>query len=349
MPSIAAPDSARAETSWIGSLLTAMLCAACILVAYEWTLRASGAEPNFRDNQARWSSVREAAGKDQTRDAIALLGTSRVRAAISVAELEARYPDQAVYPLGYIGRGPCAVLEDLANTTDFRGTVIISLNAAWVDCRPGPYQMHSTVARFHGEWNWARKIDAWAADVVTQNLVFTDPSHSIRNLLANALEPGTSLLNADYEITRRNRQLEFDFSRFGDDDLARMRSHGRRAYIQRVETAEHKREEHWNAGLAAFSDAIENITARGGQVVLVRLPTSGAVKRVEDAYYPRQQYWDRMALSLSTATALHYEDDTVLTRFDTPDGNHLDHRDAARFTATLFDAIERNGVDFTRK
>ena len=348
MPSIMAPDSARAETSWIGNLLTAMLCAACILVAYEWTLRASGAEPNFRDNQARWSSVREAAGEDRAHDSIALLGTSRVRAAISQTELEKRYPDQAVYPLGYIGRGPCAVLEDLANETGFRGTVVISLNAAWVDCRPGPYQMHGTVARYHGEWNWARKVDAWAANVVTQNLVFTDPNHSIRNLIVNALEPGTSLLKEDYEITRRNRQLEFDFSRFSDADLAHMASHGRRAYIQRVETAEHKRQEHWTAGLAAFSDAIKTITARGGQVVLVRLPTSGPVKRVEDEYYPRQQYWDNMALMLSTTTALHYQDDAVLARFDTPDGNHLDHRDAARFTAALFDAIERDGVEFTR-
>ncbi|MCR9078102.1 MAG: hypothetical protein NXH78_03290 [Hyphomonadaceae bacterium] len=336
------------KTDWITSLLAALVCTAIILTGYELVLRAAGAEPNFRDNQARWSFVREAAGRDQSSDSIALLGASRIRAAVSLSELESRYPGQSVYPLGYIGRSPCAALQDLADSTDFRGTIVVSLNANWVDCRPSPYQMHRTVVRYHAEWNWARKIDGQASEFITQNLVFTDPHHSIRHLIVNTLEAGTPLSNKDYEITRKNRQLEFDFAPFSAEDLAQMQRRSRRAYIRRVGAGEGKRPDRWNAGRSLLSDAIEKITARGGQVVIVRLPTSGPLLRAEQEHFPREQFWDDLVDALPATAFLHFADDPSLSGFETPDGNHLDHRDAARFTAALFDAIERDGVDFKR-
>lgn len=348
-PQPVATATERTDARWITSLVIALACALTLLGAYEWSLRAAGAEPNFRDNQARWSVVRDAMERDQNHNAIALLGASRIRAAISLTELEARYPDQGIYPLGYVGRVPCAALQDLAENSSFRGTVIISLTSVWVDCRPGPNQMHDTVARYHAEWNWARKLDAWATNQVTQSLVAVDPDHSIRTLISNAVDPERTLLPRKYEITRRNRQLEIDFSHFSEEQLEQERARRAWGYNQIIAPDEAGRRARWQTGLDAFDDAIETITARGGQVVLVRLPTGGALRTAEEGYFPRAAYWDEMASQLPAAISLHYQDHAALATVDTPDGDHLDYRNAPMFTAALFDALEQEGVDFSRR
>lgn len=346
----AAPvDGSEKESDWMTSLVAAMACALIVLIGYEWTLRTTGAQPNFRDNQARWSLVRDAVAKDRTQDSIALLGTSRIRAAISLAELESRYPNQTIYPLGYIGRGPCAVLQDLADNTEFQGTILVSMHANWVDCRSDPFQMHSVVARYHQEWNWARKIDGQIANAVTDKLVLTDPRHSIRKMILNTMEFGNPLTPNEYEITRENRQLEFNFSQISDADLERMRSHSRYAFLGRIGDGDGKRADNWSSGLGLLNEAIETIVARGGQVVIVRLPTSGPLRLEEEQHFPRQVFWDDLAATLPASTILHFEDDAVLSSFKTPDGNHVDYRDAPRFTGVLFDELERRGTDFSRR
>jgi hypothetical protein len=342
-------EPAQADARWIASIAAALACALLVLGVYEWTLRASGAAPNFRDNQARWSLVREAAARDVNHDAIAILGASRVRAAISLSELEVRYPDQGIYPLGYIGRVPCAALKDIADTTEFRGTVIVSVTSVWIECRPGPYQMHNTVSRYHSEWNWARKLDAWAMNLVTQSLVAADPDHSIRTLITNAVDPDQTLLQKRYEITRRNRQLEIDFSQFTDEQLAHERTRRAFGFSQFTAPDEASRRMRWQAGLQAFDEAITKITERGGQVILVRLPTGGALRQTEEEFFPRAEYWDEMERQLPAAITLHYQDDPTLADIEVPDGDHLDFRDAPAFTAALFDALEQKGVDFSRE
>lgn len=338
-----------AGSRWIASLVLALVCTMVALIAYESSLRASGAQPNFRDNQARWSSVRDKADRDTATDSIALLGASRIRAAISLNTLEARYPGQSVYSLAYAGRNPCAVLIDLAETTEFRGVVLMSMNSNWVDCRPGPFQMHRTVARYHQEWNWARKIDSWVSERVTQNLLFTDEHYSIRHLIATVLKTGHPLPETPHTITRKNRQIEFDFSRFNEDELALVRSRSRHAFNSRAELGGSKNPDLWEAGLVKLSEAIETITARGGRVVLLRLPTSDPLKLAEETHFPREQYWEELSVRLPATAILHYADYPALTQYDIPDGNHLDYRDAPDFTADILEAIEEAGLELKRR
>lgn len=347
-PQTADADKTLESPRWITGLLMAAASTVILLMAYEWTLRTSGAEPNFRDTQARWSSIREAIGRDQEKGAIALLGASRIRAAVSISELERRYPEQTIYPLAYVGRTPCPALQDLAENTNFRGTIIISLTSNAGDCDPDVNDMFGVVASYYSQWNWARKIDAWAADLATQTLVSTDPDYSFRTLIENALEPDKPLIKQGYEITRRNRQLEMDFSQFSDTDLEQMREHSLWAFRNRANIDADLRLARWSRDFDAMNEAIETITARGGQVVIVKLPTSGRLAVAEQEFFPRAEYWDQIAYQSPVTAALNHADYPAITAFETPDDNHLDFRDAVDFTTTLFDAIEREGVSLSR-
>lgn len=336
------------SAGWIASLAYALVCTLIVLTGYEWALRSAGLEPNFRENQARWSAVRDAAGKDRSVNAIALLGASRIRSSVSLNELEDRYPDHNVYPLGYPARNPCGILHDIAETTEFRGTIVISMNANWVDCRPGVHQMHGIIDRYHKEWNWARSIDSWAADMVTQTLTFTDPSYSIPSLLENAIEHGKLLPRKKHEITRRNRQLDLDFTRLNLEQIENSKATNLRWFRWRAKDGADALPDLWDPGLSSLSETIEKINARGGQVVIVRFPTSGELRAQESHHFPRERYWDDLAAKLPASAILHFEDYSALTNFHLPDDSHLDYRDAPAFTRALFETIEQNGVAIER-
>ena len=339
---------AEPKTDWIRSVLIAVVFTFVLLVAFEMVLRASGAQPNFRDNQSRWSAIRDAAGKDTSSNAIALLGASRIRAGISLDTLRDRYPDHGVYPLGYVAHRGCAVLKDLANTTEFRGTIILSMNANWVNCQPGPNQMYSKVDSYHRDWNWAREIDARISNVVTGWFVFTDSHYSIRSLLSNTLKTGTVLPQKHYVTSRVDRQLEYDFSFLDSEKLDDIRNHDTASYLWRVDTELQLNEASWKNGLEEFSRSIETITKRGGQVVIIRMPTGGSLRRAEEEAFPRTQFWDDLAASLPADAIIHFEDEAALAAFNLPDGNHLDKRDAPEFTQKLLDLLESKGIELNR-
>jgi hypothetical protein len=83
--------------------------------------------------------------------------------------------------------------------------------------------------------------------------------------------------------------------------------------------------------------AVRAILARGGRVILLRMPTSGLVLEAEQKRWPRALFWDRVAAS-TRARTVHFEDWPGLNGFTCPDGSHLDYRDRSAFTEAFVDA-----------
>jgi hypothetical protein len=91
------------------------------------------------------------------------------------------------------------------------------------------------------------------------------------------------------------------------------------------------------AQMQRWADAIE---ARGGQVIWLRLPSSGAVRELEQARWPRQTYWDRLARR-NPSFSIHCDDHPTLSGFTCPDGSHLDGPAADRFTRALIHLLQQ--------
>ena len=91
---------------------------------------------------------------------------------------------------------------------------------------------------------------------------------------------------------------------------------------------------------ARLSSAKEKLAAKGGTLVLVRLPTSGAVRSAEAIVRDRSSFWDPL-VGMTGIVAVHFEDHEELA-FTCPDGQHLDESDAERFTARLVEVLLRS-------
>lgn len=82
-----------------------------------------------------------------------------------------------------------------------------------------------------------------------------------------------------------------------------------------------------------------DIRNRGGDLVLVRMPTSGPILKREQACFPRAKFWDTITPKAGIPS-IHFQDDPVLSGFSCPDYSHLDAVDVPIFTARLADIIK---------
>jgi hypothetical protein len=86
-------------------------------------------------------------------------------------------------------------------------------------------------------------------------------------------------------------------------------------------------------------ESVDAIRSRGGEVVLVRFPSTSTLRDLERQFSPREGFWDRLIAS-SGALSIHFEDYESLRGFDCPEWSHLTDADATRFSQHLMPILE---------
>ena len=94
--------------------------------------------------------------------------------------------------------------------------------------------------------------------------------------------------------------------------------------------------------------AVDKIKARGGQVLFVRTPSSGAFLMGEKMGFPREKYWDRL-LAISNCPGIHFADYPAIANFICPEFSHLSQSDAIVFTKNFIKILsEEKGWKFLK-
>jgi hypothetical protein len=82
------------------------------------------------------------------------------------------------------------------------------------------------------------------------------------------------------------------------------------------------------------AEAVRKLRARGGKIVFIRFPISGALKDLEDRATPRAGIWDRV-IKDTAAPGIYYEDFPELRDFNCPEWSHLSAGDSVEFSKRL--------------
>jgi hypothetical protein len=83
--------------------------------------------------------------------------------------------------------------------------------------------------------------------------------------------------------------------------------------------------------IASTKADIDQIRARGGDVVWVRPPSTGPILDIERTRYPRQQVWDRL-MHETGSFGVYFEDYPNMRNFNSSDWSHLTKSSALVFT-----------------
>jgi hypothetical protein len=312
---------------WGRVSLVALVCLLATAGTLERFWRSRGFLPCVSDNAALWRLHYDRACHG-TKSSVVFLGTSRMQAAISLSEWRRLLPDTTVSQLSIVGDGsPIGILRHLAHDrSDFHGLVVCEVvepllhKAAW-RAHESYFQHRSTCSE---------RLNSMGVAFL-QNFTVLAGSRTTMSAAIKALVTTGELPSSGYSTQDFDRELRFDFSLHPDlpallkEEVSRLQDRYRDNTFSTSDLI---------AALREIELLRHDLAGRGGQVVFVRLPSSGTRLALENATFPRKEYWNRISATLGPA-ALHFEDFVPEGTLVLPDETHLRQTDMPCFTRML--------------
>ena len=329
-------------------MLFALLVTAITMALWEFNWRAKGYQPALEDNKALWAVQRSKVDRGTKSDVI-LLGSSKVLFDI---QLEVWENETGLRPiqLASAGASPLPSFHDIVNNTGFNGTVIVGVT-------PGLF--FSTTFPLASPWNRIQtRVNHFYERTYAQRLnhMLDIPLQNTFAFLASDEEEWSDDLNLKNLV--RNMQLgqrlppgRPPFYRFGQIDLDR----NTRMLNKTVKDSSFARSviEVWKffgstspppdkaSTMAFFLQDVKKFKKRGGQLILLRCPSSAGLKMGEQQVFPRADFWDEL-VNQAKVPGYHFEDYKALNQFFCPEWSHLSALDADTFTRELLIILKKD-------
>ena len=333
-PGVAQPVPVRPVPAkpWGPILAVALLLFVVLLAVWEWRMRALGLEPgDLDDGGSSWAEQRRRIDAGDV--PVAIVGDSRILFDTDLArfkQLTGIRPVQLALP----GTNARPFLQDLARDEDFRGLVIVGI----------------------ADRSYFRDDIGLMGDAL-QVYTYEAPSRRSGFLIQRVLERELAFLEDGYRLSTLVHRLDPDvrpgaFSprndvwkvRVSGDDRqssmwprietdARLREHARKVWMRPgpARTNGPRPEEVIARTQALTRAAVEQIRARGGDVVFVRPPSAGPLRAAEEKRLPRKVGWDPL-LAAAGVKGVHFEDYPAMRGLNLPEWSHLSRRCATVFT-----------------
>jgi hypothetical protein len=318
---------------WGRTWLVAVVAIALAVSGLELLARSHGYRPSVKDDEYAWAWQR-ARVSDGASHTVAVLGTSRILLAFSADAFEQALPGWTPVQLAIDGSQPAGSLIDLANDPEFRGVVIVDTIESGIT--PDNWERQSAyVAAYRRRWRAPGAMaERWLATWVQSHLALLS-DRGLRVIASGWREP-------PYVTTFADRTQYADFSH---TDVAERRRHQleRLRAAARPRPATEREADEWLTQALAIEPYIDQIQARGGRVVYVRVPVCDERWAADERDVPKALFWDRLA-ARTHALAIHFADYPTLRDFACPDTAHIDSKDAPRFTQALIAILAERGV-----
>ena len=305
--------------AWGGIALCALLATVGLLAVWEWAMRREQLLPgDYGLDPSGWAAARRVI--DRSEVPVVIVGDSRILFDTDLARFEALTgvrPLQLALP----GSSGLVMLEDLAADPDFRGLAIVGV-AEPIYFRPGPGGLVvDALARYRDE----------------------GPSQRSGYLLGRKLEAHVGFIDGTYRLSRLVIDSDRESRRGARSGYYRpwkvfkVDAAGQVSLWPRLETDPRLRAQaraQWMGspdrprppikpdalatGFARTPAAVRAIRARGGDVMLVRPPSSGPLRQREQALLPRATVWDPL-LAASQVVGVHFDDHAAMRGLDVPE------------------------------
>lgn len=323
---------ANLSQAWLVALVGTII----LLVSMELFWRSQGHRPSVVDDENLWSYWREQASKTKS-DTIVLLGDSRMNCGFAPKAFGEKYPRYRIVDLAVDGKGPIAVLKDLADDPAFKGIVVCQVSETTF--LPQFFSdLSDRVNYYHHDWRIGKKLNRQLQTILQNKLVLFNPNIGLQRQLYALWQ--RQLPSPLYVVTHPDRSESVDYSRTDVKERREMWINAMRREGERLGALP---VEEWLNAIQEIQKTVNKLQSKGASIAFVRFPTSGEYRVLEEKYLPREKFWNVFAASVNALT-LHFEDVPSLARFTCPDDLHLDYRDADNFTRALSETMERKGI-----
>lgn len=321
--------------------LAATIALVGLVVAYgawEAYWRAQGMTAGYRNSAGQWAEVRRRVDRNEP-GATVLIGSSRTQFDV---DLDTWQAETGVLPiqLALEGSNPLPILTDLASDEDFRGLLVVGITPPLI-MMPGIGAREDAVERYLTE-----TPAQWLSTKLSYGLETTFAGYNWDTALflvlarQNFWPKRSGFVAPPPEVRRidtmdRNRSADL-WSRVETDSAYNEIVTGTwRAIIESLPDPppEDVARDMFGKLLDQVASDVEAIRARGGEVVFIRLPSSGFFREVEAQGLPRERVWEPL-LEAADAVGVHFEDYPEL-QVPTPEWSHISARDKPDLTRAL--------------
>lgn len=313
---------------WLKTWGLCLLLFGLVTGGYELFWRARGFRPSANDDINLWARVLHRI-PDRDPAATVALGASRIRLGFDTRMFEREFNGRAPHQLAIAGSLCFPVFKHLVDETDFTGVVLY-------DAHPGAFCGTPHLANLDEQARYLERtkelsaindLDVWLGSVIDLGLVCRRSDLTLKSLAVFCLE--------QRRLPKFNKWVQFD-----RQQLADFSDSGFSTPIE-ADSKEDPREfepEVFESRVSEMKLLVDRFRARGGEIFLVRMPSSGSKLAREELEFPRAREWDELVRRLS-APAFHFQDDPRTAALKVPDGGHLDFRDASLFTQVLVEKM----------
>ncbi|MEO7013363.1 MAG: hypothetical protein ABI127_03580 [Dokdonella sp.] len=330
-------SSSSSTRYWAWVCLFCALVAVSLCASVETYWRSHGYEPGVIDSKLLWAEQRDRVYERGSRRPFVLLGASRIQFGIDIRTLKDALPRYRPVMLAINGHYPLAALHDLAEDENFNGVVLCDidargLSAAYRDMQQ-PY-----VDYYHQRWTPSWRAHRRGLTFWQNAAVIANPDFGLLRTLIRWWGDDAGPWKSHVQFYA-NRSGDADFSKV---DTAQSTKGFADEFKRLLTDTPPPPPEQWLASLADVRGWVEQIQARGGEVIFYDTPTSGKLREYANSGYPKSLYWDRFAAMIGAPT-LSYTDIPALEDAPLADGSHLDFHDKPDYTRALVDALVDRG------
>lgn len=323
---------------WI--CLDSLLVMVCIVAGFEFALRQNGHHVAITDTANLWAIQRRRIDHADTKNQIVILGDSRAQMGLNPQVIEEHTTGKEIIMLAVRGSHSLPVIDDLAYQSDFAGTIICSFNA-----NQSLYEI-DTQKNWVGQYHQMLNNGSWVNEFLDQKiqgffqarlvLCSFEPFGFIKQMIQKRQLPQPKFLNMN-----ASRYMPVDYYRYGPAWLKACRDdRGKRIRKGIQKVTQEEKDIRWVSMIERLAKAVKKIQSRGGEVILVRMPTEGIHYQIVTHEHPRKLYWDTIQDRVGAKT-IFFEDYPQLSGFKCPDMSHLNYDDADKYTASFIKILKK--------
>lgn len=326
-----------------------MLCIVTgIMLSWEVYLRNTGITPSYNDDSPLWANQR-ARVYEAPDKAVVFIGSSRIKFDLDIPTWEQLTGKKAIQ-LAMTGSNPRPVLEDLANDEKFKGNLVVDVTE-FIFFSDAPFyaKKPSDHINYFKDRTPAQRASFEINHFLESVFVFLDKDQLSINAKLNALK----IKNREGVIPPLVFPLEFE--RTNLNEQAKMTT----TFVTDT-SINNKVSNIWHMLMSGpppppmpdsillsictiVKNNVEKIKARGGNVVFIRTPSSGAVFEGEKIGLPREIFWNRL-LKETNCKGYYFADDPVLANMICPEESHLSPQDAIVYTQQLITQLNETNI-----
>ena len=333
-------------------ILTLVLVTTSV-VSWEFYLRNKGIETTYLDDPALWTHNRDMVYEPADK-ATVFIGSSRIKFDLNIDTWQNITGDHAIQ-LACVGSTPIPILEDLASDKNFKGKLIVDVTEIlFFSTAPGNSGRPVENLKYFKERTPAQRASFHINHLLESEFVFLDKEwHSLNAQLEDLHipdRPGVYNFHgfpSDFGRVKFNRE-EYMTDKFTADTVLQNKVKAIWATFGKMSKEPPASGTKMDSILNRVKTAVDKIKARGGQVLFVRTPSSGAFLMGEKAGFPREKYWERV-LAVTNCPGIHFADYPAIDHFACPEFSHLSQSDAIVFTKNLIKILsEEKGWKFPK-